>query len=236
MKKMGPKDAREHYLAAFARFARDLSGNGRSWISELRQEAIGRFEELGFPTTRDEAWRYTSVTPITGTPFTLRTGARTDALTPKVFEQLTFEPWECSHLVFVNGRFAAELSQIRALPRGVEVGSLAEALVSRRGVVEPHLGRLADFRDHAFTALNTAFMLDGAFVHVPRGVVVEEPIHLLFVSAPDGGPVVSHPPTGSSTTTSCSASGRTRTTSARCKRASGAGRICRHTSSPWEGI
>jgi Fe-S cluster assembly protein SufD len=193
MKKMRPEDAREHYLAAFAQFARDLPGNGRSWISELRQEAIGRFEALGFPTTRDEAWRYTSVAPITGTPFALQPGARADALTPQVFEQLTFEPWECSHLVFVNGRFAADLSQIRSLPSGVEVGSLAEALASRRGLVEPHLGRLADSQEQAFTALNTAFMLDGAFVHVPRGVVVEEPIHLLFVSAPEGRAVMSHP-------------------------------------------
>ena len=111
------------YLAAYARFARDLPGNGRSWIGAMRQEGIERFESLGFPSTRDEAWRYTNVAPIATTPFALKPEARADSLTPDLFEQLAFEPWECTHLVFINGRFSPELSRTRALPRGVEVGS-----------------------------------------------------------------------------------------------------------------
>ncbi len=181
------------YLAAYARFARDLPGNGRSWIGAMRQEGIERFESLGFPSTRDEAWRYTSVAPIATTPFALKPEARADALTPDLFEQLAFEPWECTHLVFINGRFSPELSRTRALPRGVEVGSLDEALDSRRELIEPHLGRLAGMEGQAFTALNAAFLRDGAFIHVPKGVVVDEPVHLLFVSSTNGTAVMSHP-------------------------------------------
>ncbi|MEE9292477.1 MAG: Fe-S cluster assembly protein SufD [Acidobacteriota bacterium] len=181
------------YLAAYARFARDLPGNGRSWIGAMRQEGIERFESLGFPSTRDEAWRYTNVAPIATTPFALKPEARADALTPDLFEQLAFEPWECTHLVFINGRFSPELSRTRALPRGVEVGSLDEALDSRRELIEPHLGRLAGMEGQAFTALNAAFLRDGAFIHVPKGVVVDEPVHLLFVSSTNGTAVMSHP-------------------------------------------
>ena len=113
------KDGKDLYLAAYAHFARDLPGNGRSWIGAMRQEGIERFESLGFPSTRDEAWRYTNVAPIATTPFALKPEARADALTPDLFEQLAFEPWECTHLVFINGRFSPELSRTRALPRGV---------------------------------------------------------------------------------------------------------------------
>ncbi|MFQ5876991.1 MAG: Fe-S cluster assembly protein SufD [Acidobacteriota bacterium] len=183
----------DRFLATLARAETGLAGNGRSWLAPIRQEAIARFAALGFPTTRDEAWRCTSVAPITRHDYALAPGARADALTPEVFERLTFEPWDCTHLVFVNGRFAPEASRIRALPDGVTVGSLAEAIARHRDLVEPHLARYADFREHAFTALNTALLKDGAFVHVPRGKAVEDPIHVLFVSVADGRAVMSHP-------------------------------------------
>ena len=184
---------KDRYFATFKAAESGLSDNGRAWVAPIRHEAIARFGELGFPTMKDEAWRYTSVAPIARQKYALMPQARADALTPETFERLTFEPWECTHLVFVNGRFAPELSKIRKLPDGVKVGSLEQALTDSRDLVEPHLARLADFRGHAFTALNTAFLRDGAFVHVPRGRVVEEPIHVLYVSVADDKPVMSHP-------------------------------------------
>jgi Fe-S cluster assembly protein SufD len=186
---------KEPYLAAFARFARALPGNGRSWTEPLRRRAIDRFAEVGFPTTKEEAWRFTSVAPITRVPFQLAAPGVAPRVDPAVLERLTFEPWECSHLVFVNGHYAPDLSRLRPLPAGVLVGSLAEALAANRDRVEPHLAQVADVASHAFAALNTAFMQDGAFVHVPRGTVVDEPIHLLFVSATEGEPTVSYPRT-----------------------------------------
>ncbi len=187
------KDAKDRYLAAYARAAGDRSRDAGSWITPLRQESIERFAACGFPTTRDEAWRYTSVAPIADTPFVQMPEARADALTPEVFEQLTFEPWECTHLVFVNGRFDPGLSQMRTLPRGVEAGSLSAAIASKRALVEPWLARLAATEGQPFTALNTAFMQDGAFVRVPKGVAVKEAIHLLFVSTSSRTPIMSHP-------------------------------------------
>ena len=166
------------YLDAFARFAREQPGNGRAWAGLLRKEGIERFEQLGFPTQKDEAWRCTSVAPLTRIPFALAEGGRTEGLTADVLERLTFEPWECTHLVFINGHFAPGLSRLRPFPAGVVVEPLAAALAARRDEIEPHLARHADDRTHAFAALNTAFMQDGALILVPDGAMIEEPLQV----------------------------------------------------------
>ena len=87
--------------------------------------------------------------------------------------------------MFVNGHFSKQLSRTEALPKGVRAGSLAEALAGDGNTLERHLGRYAkDYREHAFVALNTAFLEDGAFVEIPKGVVLDKPILLLYVSLP----------------------------------------------------
>jgi Fe-S cluster assembly protein SufD len=98
---------------------------------------------------------------------------------------------DCPRLVFVNGRFALGLSTLAKLPAGVRAGSLAQTLAADRGVLEPHLARYEDFQHEAFSALNTAFLTDGAFVSVPRGTVVEAPIHILYVTLPGAAPLPS---------------------------------------------
>lgn len=185
---------RQRYLTAFARFEKDAPANGSGWIAPLRRAAIERFADRGFPTQKEEAWRFTSVQALTRVPFALASGGRNEGLTPEILERLTFEPWDCTHLVFVNGRYEPALSRLRGVPRGVTVRSLDEAFGADRDAIEPHLGRLVDPVTQPFTALNTAFLRDGAFVGVPAGTVLEDPIHLLFVStAPPGSPTVSHP-------------------------------------------
>jgi Fe-S cluster assembly protein SufD len=96
-------------------------------------------------------------------------------------------------LVFTNGHFAPALSSTARLPKNVKAMSLADAIKTERATVEKHLARYADPAEHAFVALNTAYVNDGAFVHIPRGAVVEQPIHLLFVSTAGDQPTVSHP-------------------------------------------
>ena len=93
----------------------------------------------------------------------------------------------------MNGYFARELSLLGKLPDGVKVSSLAAEIPANPAALEPHLGRYLDIRRDAFCALNTAFVEDGAYVHIPRGTLVEEPIYLLFVSTADDAPSMSHP-------------------------------------------
>ena len=97
-------------------------------------------------------------------------------------------------IVIVNGHLAPALSRTAALPAGVRVGSLAAAVTDHTEVVQRYLGRLAEFGDRAFTALNTALAIDGAYVHIADGVVLDQPIHLLFVTTASAtsGPIMSN--------------------------------------------
>jgi len=183
----------DRYLSTFARLRQDEPAGAASWTAALREEAIARFAELGFPDVHQEEWRKTSVAPILKVPFEPQVAPAANGFTAETIERFTFEPLECSHLVFVNGHYVPSLSRLRPFPAGVVVEPMARALAARRAEVEPHLARHADFRSRPFAALNTAFMQDGAFVRVPDGVDLEEPLHLLFISTSHAAPVVSYP-------------------------------------------
>jgi Fe-S cluster assembly protein SufD len=183
-------DATRRYVAEFEAFAANGAGKAPQWLRELRAAAIARFAELGFPTTRQEDWRFTSVAPIAETPFALP-ARRSGPATKKVGLWLLPVASAC-RLVFVNGRFSAPLSSVEGLPRGVRAASLAAALDAEPELVQRHLVRAGD-ADTAFGALNTAFIRDGAFVHVAAGVELDAPLQLLFLTAPGAKPMVSHP-------------------------------------------
>ncbi len=163
----------------FSAFASNGGGEGPAWLPALRREAFDRFSALGFPTTRDEDWHFTSVTPIAERTFkSLRTAPTT--LTLKDLEPWLVDPsWH--RLVFVNGRLEPALSQFAELPADVQVAPLSELLREEPAWVEQHLGRLAGFDRAAFTALNTAFLQDGVVIRVPKGEVVDAPIHILHI-------------------------------------------------------
>ncbi len=160
-------------------------------LTALRREALERFAQLGFPTTRLEDWKYTDVAPLAKSPLRLarESGVRITAsqIAPLALATAT-------QLVFVDGRFAPALSSRGALPRGVTVRDLASALAEDAARVAPHLARYAACDTGAFTALNTAFIQDGAFIHLGKGAVADEVIHLLFV-ATGSTPSIAHPRT-----------------------------------------
>ena len=182
---------RETFLSAFdALERRGLAGP--TWLRELRRLAIARFAEAGLPGKRDEEWKYTSLAPLTSTAFDLAVDDAgpepgEDAIAPFC---VGAPSW--SRLTFVNGRFSAKLSALRPLPGGVRLGSLGEALITDADVVRRHLTAVEEPMD-GFTALNAAFWQDGAFLLVPDGVVVEEPVHLLFVAGAAGRARADHP-------------------------------------------
>lgn len=181
------------YLAAFDAFAKAAGETEPAWLRTLRSASIADFEKRGFPTTKDEDWKHTNVAPLARTPFAFDPKAEAPRIPGDLIEAYTFGVLKCSQLVFVNGHFAPKLSYLRWLPEGVRIGSLHEILHFDPGAVEKVLGRVATTEAHPFAALNTAFLQDGAFVHVPRGRVVEEPIHLLYVSTSQQPAAVSYP-------------------------------------------
>jgi len=186
-------EEKETYVRQFARLEERLAGGRQPWLHRIRRAAMAQFAELGFPTTRHEEWRFTNVSPLTKIPFQPVADDELDGVAPATLKQFTFGGLDCIRLVFENGRFSAKLSPIRSLHNGMKIGSLAAALDSDRERVEPYLGRHASCKDHAFVALNTAFVEDGAFIYVPPGKIVEQPLHLLFLSTSLDEPKVSHP-------------------------------------------
>ena len=185
------------YAAAFRarREQRGTSGSASSWIERLRESAFARFEQLGFPTTTHEEWKYTNVAPmakIDFEPTALRSEAST--LTAEQVQAFSYKEADGSRLVFVNGIYHAPLSSLEKLPQGVVAMELADALSGEHeAVVREQLARGADYNADAFTALNTAFMSSGAFLLIPKNVRVETPVHLLFLSASHDEQIVSFP-------------------------------------------
>jgi Fe-S cluster assembly protein SufD len=190
-----PTDHRDWYLSSFEVFEKSLNGEASSKTHEVRKAAIARFAELGFPTTRDEEWKYTDVGPLARVPFKPVLDHRGEGVTSRDIERLTFgQKWP--RLVCVNGHFSRELSStsvLRRLGDGAKIGSLADAMRSHSELLERHLARYARFDENAFNALSAAFLSDGVFVYLPEKTTLEEPIHLLFVSTAEENEFVSHP-------------------------------------------
>lgn len=187
-------EATAAYRSEFTSFAREVSGAEPAWVGRLREAAMARFAELGFPSVLDEGWRQSDVALLASIPFR----AAPDVSDTRGIEQcaaLDLDSFPGPRLVFLNGRFLRELSALPTPPSGATLCSLAAALAGDPSGVEPDLARYARYEDHPFVALNTAFMRDGAFLHLPERMVVEEPIHVLFVSTAEREAVVTHPRT-----------------------------------------
>ena len=179
-------EERETYLADFARLEKEQSVPA---LARTRRKAIERFNKLGFPTLKNEEWRFTNLAPLTKVPFHLA-GDDGDLPSRSALSSVPLAEEASCRLVFVNGRYSPEMSRPKQLAGGV-IGNLSKHL--HEEWVQEHLARYALFQDHAFTALNTAFFQDGAVLLLPRGLVVAEPIHLIYVSTVSGEPTVSHP-------------------------------------------
>lgn len=175
---------------AFEKAERGLAGSGLAWLSRLRRAAIARFEALGFPTEKDEDWRFTKADPIAKTSFIL--ADKTEAVKLETLRGLALCPLGFYRLVFVNGRPSPELSVLPELSGGARLTTIAAVLESEPALLEPYLGRRAGAQGGAFAAWNTAFFNDGAFLFLPKGFVLDRPLHLIFVSSAPALPTMSH--------------------------------------------
>ncbi|HVB30506.1 MAG TPA: Fe-S cluster assembly protein SufD [Gemmatimonadaceae bacterium] len=180
------------YVEQFRKFSANGGGEAPEWVRALRSSALDRFTQMGFPTTKNEDWHFTSVAPIAErsfSPLTTPSGdvRRTD-LEPYLF--VAPDAWHLA--VFVNGRFAPELSHLEHLPQGVRVIPLARAWTEAPELTR-RIGTVARADTQTFTALNTAFLHDGVVIHVDPDVVVEQPIHMLFATDRHAANGVSYP-------------------------------------------
>ena len=156
-----------------------------SFLNDLRRNAAARFEELGLPSRKDEAWRFTGVSHL----------ADADLLPPDATaEPPAFAPLNGAHrLVFVDGLLRAELSDIRGLPSGVQLEGMSTALARAPETLREGLGSGTSLADHPFEALNTARFRDGAVLRIPAGAMVDQPIELAFLDGEVDRPTLSTP-------------------------------------------
>jgi len=167
----------ESLLAGRPQLPAAFASPALAWLNRLRADAVDRVGALTVPTTRDEEWRFTDISPLTRISFQpARSAPRLELADIESFDV----PEAAARLTFVDGVYAPQLSFNRA---GVVVENLASGVNQHGATLEAHLGRYAEFQHNAFAALNTAFLQDGALIVVPRNAAVAAPVHLLFVAA-----------------------------------------------------
>jgi Fe-S cluster assembly protein SufD len=177
---------RDRLVKEFETLERQGTLRDPSWLAPRRRAALARFAEAGFPTTRDEAWRYTNLAPLVETPFHRAAAVGRAALPPATIERLTLGEAGGPRLVFVDGRYSARDSSSEGLPDGVQLSSLAEAMADHGELVERHLARHAGSDANVFADLSTAFVEDGAFLHLPADRSVGTPIEILCLATVPG--------------------------------------------------
>ena len=168
------------------------NGRGHGWLDALVKAGIERFAEVGFPKSNDEQWRHTNLSPIVKTKFAPAVPAE---LSGDDVIRFGMRREAAAELVFVNGFFSPALSKTGGLPRGVTVATLGQSLDAHGPLIQQHLGRHARLEQNPFVALNTAFLRDGALVHLQRGITLGAPIHVVFLSVNRDAhePPASHP-------------------------------------------
>ncbi len=179
----------DSYLATYDRVEASRR-HDPTWLRDMRRASAAAFGKLGFPTTKDEEWRFTNVAPIADTQFVPAPPA---AVAQATVSSFVVPGLSGPVMTFVNGRFAPRLSDLGAPVAGVTTVSLAEAIASDPASLQPHFGRHTDVATRPFAALNTALFEDGALIAVADSTILSEAIQLVFLSTVTPAPAVSHP-------------------------------------------
>ena len=168
--------------AMWQEFSRqNLPGASVPWVNNLREAAFHQFESSGFPTPHIEDWKYINLKALQRQTF--RFSAEHDfeisehELKPAIIPDL-----EVYRVVFVNGLLDKRLSQLQKISKNVQITSLKDELSDSDKSLKPHLAKYADPELNGFVSLNTAFMRDGIHIHLPRNMVVDKPIHIIYIS------------------------------------------------------
>ena len=183
---------RESYVERLSEFLDSGREDAPEWVADLRREAILGFGKLGFPTLSDEEWRFTNLEALRRGSFSIAENGISD-VSKKTVNSYGFPGLDCLRLVFVNGRFAASLSDGGDVGEGIVVKSLSGAIREHGDLVREHFAKYADYEKDAFISLNTSYFEDGVFVYVPDRTVFEKPVHVLHLSTDEVGPLFINP-------------------------------------------
>jgi Fe-S cluster assembly protein SufD len=178
-------ESTSRYVAEYPALAPELPGQNLPWLQQLRKDGLSKFAATGFPSPREEEWRYTNVSAIEKKLF----APVFDFVSAKPNLQTIDQSWlkaqqleDAWSVALVNGHFSAELSVLDGLPDGVIVMSMAAALMTKTDWLKPYLGQAVQPGEHGFVEFNSAWFTDGVFIHVPANQVLAKPIQILNVA------------------------------------------------------
>jgi Fe-S cluster assembly protein SufD len=166
-------------------------GHDLGWLAEARLNALEWVGKNGFPSRKDEDWKYTALDEILAVPFVAAGAGPGRRATLDLINKAAIDLGG-PRLVFVNGHFSPEFSRLTGLPSGAVVTTLAAVLATSPDRLKPFLGHTPG-EHHAFAAFNDVFAEDGAFIHLTNDTIVDEPIQLVFFSETEGVPLMTSP-------------------------------------------
>lgn len=178
------KQIKDWYVSKFEDFENKLNGQSETFLHDLRKDALEKVKELDFPHRKVEEWKYTNVSPILKHNFEPAIKSGRQEVTKDELNKHLFTGFDYHLLVFVNGMFSEELSDIGDLEKGVVVGGLSKVMKDNPELVEKYITKYSSI-DNIFNALNLAYSYDGAFVYVPDGKAIEKPVQVLYLNGDD---------------------------------------------------
>jgi Fe-S cluster assembly protein SufD len=181
----------ELLAAALGAFDSAPAGANPPWLKSIREQARARASQLGFPNTRQEEWRFTNMAPLLQLPLHAAAANGRGLSARDIAPFRLFADGPC--LVFVDGMFRKDLSALPGNGGALKIGGLRDQLAANPRELETDLARHAACDGNFFTALNTAFFQDGAFIYVPADATAEEPVQLLFLASSGRPGATAHP-------------------------------------------
>ena len=181
------------YITNFELFKQNQDNQSDDPIHDLRKTAFNHLLEKGFPTKREEEWRFTDINPILSESFTLADSDNIANIKKSDIAHLTFKNWSGTMLVFIDGQFAEHLSDTNAGQSGLTINSLDFVLKNDQKSLLDTFVEFETYSENAFSALNTAFIKDGAVIKLEKNVIADKPIHLLYISTKQNKPQLINP-------------------------------------------
>lgn len=181
---------KDWYIENFKLFEQKLNGQANTLLSSIRKDAIESFKSMEFPTLKDEEWKYTNVKPILSKNFTPLLQSNDKKVHKEDLTKLLYDKFDYYLIVFVNGIFSEDLSNLTLVPENIIIDSLNNLLIHKPEVIKEYLPKII-YADNAFDTLNSAYAHDGAVVIIPDNYILEKPIQILHLTGDDDTEVLS---------------------------------------------
>ncbi len=183
------EDVIKNYSADFMQLKNTKEND---WFSKQRQSAFDIFQECGFPNTRVEDWKYTDVKPIAKNTFSNITESNVASDNNEI-DEILIKDLDCVNLVFINGAYSEKYSDIKNISSKIVIKSMADALINDESLLKKHLTKHINQELNSFTALNTAFIQDGAYINISANTNIDKPINITYISRDSNHPFATHP-------------------------------------------